>query len=76
MVDEASEEVSTAIDEDIRLWASLKRIIRSVSMFNLKCSPGLILSVRLLATVIGPMVRFSAAVQIDLLPVCIPLLEK
>jgi len=73
MVDEAPGEVSTAIDEDVQLWASLKRIVRLVSMFNLRYSPGVISSVGPLATVMGPIVKFSAPVKIDVLPVCIPL---
>jgi len=75
MVDEASGKVSTAIDEDIQLWASLKEIVRQVLMFKFRYSPGVTSSVRLLATVIGPIVKFSAVAQIDVIPVCIPLLE-
>lgn len=72
-MDEAPGEVSTAIDWDLQLWTSSKRIVKEVSMFNRTYSPGVIPSLRLLATVIGSIVKFSALVRLDVLSLWIPL---
>lgn len=76
-MDETPRELSVAIDENVQIWASLKRIfiLRKVSMFILEHLPGFLASVMLLAIATGPMVRSSSLDEIEVLASWVPLEE-